>query len=215
MTFVRQYISKGFYQYPQISDFVSVKDYMFVRHNGKKCLMLRLVNDLGYTINTLAFTVVQMDAMGKVLDRTKLKHKNLNFAPGMTYVTSEALVVDEFCTDFRVIFTGARSESYKYTVRNGRIIIDYIKRTGDITENSQAAEPVKGFSIQERVFGRPRLGTLVATLAAILLIGLCAFEMTSNYIAQADDSETSPEESAEPEVSEALALPEFYLEQKR
>ena len=181
MTSQRQYISKGVYEYPQISDFVSVKEYIFIRHNDKKCLALRFFNELGYVVNTLEFSVVQMDASGKILETSKIKCKGLNFRPGTTYVDSSTLVVNEYCADFRVVFTEVVSERYKYTVRNGRVTVDYIKNSGKIIKNGRRSDPITEFSIKPKSFGKPRLAVLLAGVVAFLLVLLCAFDVVFSY----------------------------------
>ena len=181
MTSQRQYISKGVYEHSQISDLVSVKEYIFVRHNEKKCLTLRFLNELDYVVNAMEFSVVQMDASKKILKTSKIKYTGLNFVPGTTYVDPALIVVDEYCADFRIVFTEIRSERYKYTVRNGRFTVDYIKADEPIINNATRADYITSFSIRPREFGKPRLSALIATLVACLLVLVCVFDVFFSY----------------------------------
>jgi hypothetical protein len=38
-------ISKSEYTHPQVGGFIVVKQYMFYRYQGKKCLMVRFANE--------------------------------------------------------------------------------------------------------------------------------------------------------------------------
>lgn len=181
MTSQRQYISKGLYEHPQISDLVSVKEYIFVRHNEKKCLALRFLNELDYVVTSMAFSVVQMDASGKILETSKIKYSGLNFLPGTTYVDLTMIVVDEYCADFRIVFTEIMSDRYKYTVRNGGFTVDYIKADEKIISKGQKASPITELSIRERVFGSPRFAGFFATLVAFLLVIMLVFDVFFSY----------------------------------
>lgn len=196
MTSQQQYISKGLYEHPQISDLVSVKEYIFVRHNEKKCLALRFSNELDYVVNSMAFSVVQMDASGKVLETSKIKYNGLNFLPGTTYVDLTMIVVDEYCADFRIVFTEIMSDRYKYTVRNGGFTVDYLKADEKIISNGQKANPIIEFSIRERVFGSPRVAGFIAAGVAFLLVIMCVFDVLLSY-GFFEKKSTENEETAE------------------
>ncbi len=207
MTSQRQYISKGVYEHPQISDLVSVKEYIFVRHNEKKCLTLRFLNELDYVVNAMEFSVVQMDASGKILETLKIKYNGINFMPGTTYVAPAMIVVDEYCADFRIVFTKIMSERYKYTVRNGRSTVDYVKADGQIIKNAPRANYITEFSIRPREFGKPRLSALIATLVAFLLVIMCVFDVFFSYNFfenEGEENETTVEIGAEDTENGAL-----------
>ena len=168
MTSQRQYISKGFYERSQISDLVSVKEYIVVRHNEKKCLMLRFFN-------------VQMDAAGKILETTKVKYTDLNFMPSTTYVDPTMIAVNEYCSDFRIVFTEIMSGRYKYTVRHGKVTVDYIKAEEPIIKSGKMTSPITAFSVKPRRFGKPRTVAFLTALVAFLLVVMCAFDVFFNY----------------------------------
>lgn len=205
MTSGQQYISKGFYKYPQISDFVSVKEFIFVRVRGKKCLMLRFSNELGYVVNEMSFTLVQLDAAGNVLEKTKVDYSNLSFVPGTVYVTSEAVIVNEYCTDFRIQFTTLISENYKYTVRNGRYTIEYIKEDAAITEGGKRTAPITEYTVSPRKFGKPKLAAFMATLVAFVLLALCVLGVYSDYKGYVDDKREEQKNEETLSASEACA----------
>ena len=196
MTSQQQYISKGLYEHPQISDLVSVKEYIFVRHNEKKCLALRFSNELDYVVNSMTFSVVQMDASGKVLETSKIKYNGLNFLPGTTYVDLTLIVVDEYCADFRIVFTEIMSDRYKYTVRNGGFTVDYLKADEKIISNGQKANPITELSICERVSGNPRVAGFIAAGVAVLLVIMCVFDAIFSY-GFFEEKSTEDEETAE------------------
>ncbi|MBQ8350607.1 MAG: hypothetical protein IJY20_01000 [Clostridia bacterium] len=126
-----QCLAKGFYRYAQNSEFVSVKQYMFVRARGKKCLLLRFSNDMGYDVTLLRFTLVQLNADGDVIQRTPLCYNSLHVNAGTAFATQRAIVVDEACTDFKIIFHEVGSGCYRYVVKDGNVMVYYQAETAD------------------------------------------------------------------------------------
>jgi len=172
MKSVNQYISKGFYKYSQIGNFISVKNYIFIRHNNKKCLLLRFLNETEYPINSFEYTVVQMDASGKILAKTKMSHRSISLDPGKTYTLSHAIVVDEYCSDFKILFSEVYSENYKYHVRDGEVIAHYIKKEPPLLNKYEKISDVTGFSVKPKRFGKPRLAVFLAIIMILAVFAL-------------------------------------------
>ena len=174
----QQYLSKGFYQYAQIGNAVSVKNYIFMHENGKKCLLIRFSNDLEYTVDTMTFTVIQLDSVGKVITQTNVTYTELQFLPGSTYVAPIGLVVDDSCTDFKVVFSSVKSGRYEYLTRGGHLIVRYIRNAEEIVLNEPHSKPIVKNTVKPRRFGKPRLA---AFLAAIAIIAMLAFNVYTAY----------------------------------
>ena len=179
MAVAQQYIAKGIYQYSQISNLVSVKNYIFLRQNGKKCLLIRFSNDLDNAVDSMEFTVIQLDSSGKVLEKTKVAYKRMNLMPGRNF-SSEGIVVNEFCTDFKVVFQSVISDRYKYVVRQGQVIVYYIKKPTEIISEGKLSYSVQNASVDQKRFGKPRLASLVAVLAIILMLFMNGFRVYSD-----------------------------------
>ena len=128
MPSVQQHISKGLYHYSQLDSFISVKDYLFVRSDNRKCLLLRFSNDSDFTADSMEYTIVQLDSAGNLLGKTKVFRENMNFAPGSTYTADDGIVVQEYCNDFKILFTRVTSGCYQYTVKRGKVITHYLKQ---------------------------------------------------------------------------------------
>ena len=176
MAIAQQYIAKGLYQYSQISNLVSVKNYIFLRQNGKKCLLIRFSNDLDHIVDSMEFTVIQLDSAGKILEKTKVAYKNMRLMPGQNF-SSTGIVVNEFCTDFKVIFQSVISERYKYVVRQGQVVIYYLKKPTEIISEGKQSYYAAYRSVNQKRFGKPRLASLAAVIAVILMLFVNGFRV--------------------------------------
>ena len=123
-----QYIAKGDYRRPQIGNFILVKQYLFLRRNGKKVLLMRFFNELGHTVDGMDYTVFQYDAGGNPLARARVSHGDMQFLPGEFYAPGTAVEVEEACADFSVVFSEVRSDRYRYRVMDGGVSVFYVRR---------------------------------------------------------------------------------------
>ena len=180
MAIIQQHIAKGVYQYSQIENFISVKDYMLVRSDDKKCLMFRFANNADYTITAMNFTITQLDNSGKVIATTKHMYESLTIAPDAQFVPDEGIVVDEKCHDFKVSFTEVRSDKYRYTVKNGKIQVfydeDYTRITTQKVSNRAECRNVRKLKI-----GKPKVAVFIAAFALFLVIVANAANMIMKY----------------------------------
>ena len=171
-------ISKSSYNYSQISGFISVKQYMLIRSEGKKCALLRFVNETDYTVDHFEFAVVQLDSKGAIIGRSTVECSNLKFNAGNTYAMNKGVVVDEKCADIRVQMISARSGRYRYTVSGGRRIVvnyDYDEHwkylsneevSSMLKENKQFAE----FDSRKKDMHPGRLIKFIAVLTVFFLL---------------------------------------------
>ncbi len=163
-------ISKGFYGFPQVKDFISVKNHMFLREDGKVYLALRFSNDTEYTFDYLSFYIVELNAEGKAIGRVFAECADISFAPGSIFAPKNAFAVSPGCADFRVEFCEAFSGAYKYTVRKGRVAVFYGKRkAGVICKRSTADVRVK-----QRKAGKPLLAAFLAFLSLAVMAACMA-----------------------------------------
>lgn len=127
MAQVHEHISKGYYKYSQMHHFVSVKNYIFVHENNKKCLLLRFSNDFGYKVDAITFTLIQMNAIGEILGQSEVELHDMNLLPGGMYTPKQGMVVSDNCNDFKIEIKEVFSSHYRYTVRNRMIITEYLQ----------------------------------------------------------------------------------------
>lgn len=179
----QQRISKGYYQYSQVNNFITVKNYMFLRDNDKKCLLIRFVNDSDFVVDSMEYVVVQLGVGGEIIKRSEVVCKKMKLAPGEIYASDDALVVDDYCSDFKVVFSTVRSGDYVYTVREGRVVADYTLPPPalDIGKKKRGRR-VRRFSVKRRYIRRPVIATLAPIVALILAILCVALYMTREFI---------------------------------
>ena len=60
-------ISKGYYTYPQVNGLISVKQFIVLRQENEKRLLLRMSNDRGETVTGFSLRVLQYDAAGRMI----------------------------------------------------------------------------------------------------------------------------------------------------
>lgn len=198
----QQFLSKGFYQYAQVGNPVLVKDYIFARQEGKKCLMVRFSNELEYTVDAMAFTVIQMDAAGKVLANTDIQYVEMNFCPGGTYVSDAGIVVDEYCTDFRIVLSAVRSGQYEYVPHGSHTAVRYLRKQQPLETLNVTGSQISQVSVRKRRFGKPGLSVLLATIAVVVLLAGNALSIGWNYY-ETKREEAEAAERAKEEASEA------------
>jgi hypothetical protein len=171
----QQILSKGFYQYAQIGNPVSVKDYIFIRNDQKKCLLLRFLNNLEYIVTAMDFNVIQMDSTGNVLGNTQILYKDLFFLSGSTYTEPAGIVVDEACSDFKVVFSKVTAGKYEYTLRGGCPIVQYVKGAEALEIEGEKGANISKTSAKTRRFGKPHLAAVAAVIAVLVMIGVTAW----------------------------------------
>ncbi len=184
-----QIISKGVYRYAQIDSFISVKDYIFARRENKKCLFLRFVNNSDYRITSMSFTILQMNASGELLDKINIVLESQIINPGAVYTYGSGIVIDEFCSDFKVVFSTVRSDDYIYLVRDGKVMVNYDIPEGGLVVGKPAKKPSNAyFKTKKKRYGKPKLAMLFAVCALILTLLFNSVYALVNYIDDAHDA---------------------------
>ncbi len=167
---IKNIISKGFYNFPQVKDFISVKNHMFVREDGKIYLALRFSNDMEYTFDYLSFYIVELNSEGKAIGRVFAECADISFAPGGIFAPEEAFAVSAGCADFRVEFCEAFSGAYKYIVRAGKVAVYYGARK-EIKIQKRGTADVR---VKQRKAGKPLLAAFLAFLSLAIMVACMA-----------------------------------------
>lgn len=188
MSSVYQDTTKGLYKYPQIEHFVSVKDYLFLRENGNKYLLIRYMNDADFIVNSMELTITQLDSSGSVLDGTTISYRNLLFKPGQTYTAKLGIAVDNRCTDFKIQFSRLISGDYSYLVQGRQITVLYNQAQPSPVPPAPEKKPFQELSIHPIQQKKKGLAILCGILVLILLMGLSALQLWN----QSQDSESMP-----------------------
>ena len=72
-------ISKGFYGFSQIKDFISVKNHMFLNNGNKNYLSIRFSNDSNVVFDSFSFDIIQLDSSGRSIGKVFVEYKDIVF----------------------------------------------------------------------------------------------------------------------------------------
>ena len=166
-------IEKGGYNHPQVSGCISLKQYIFLKKNGKRLLMLRFANEFEHKINGFEIILTQLSGDGRVIKRTRIPYYRANVSSGDTFAPDEGIVVLNNCSDFRVKLVYFYSGPYKYVIKRGHAVAHYDPR-GYIPEKTKPAKPTQ-------IIVTPKMHILdgslsfIAVISALLMFGVCIF----------------------------------------
>ena len=118
-------ISKGPYTYPQINKFLTVKQYIFYRKEGQKCLLLKFMNDAEFFINEFRFKLIQLNSEGKTICSQNVLFEEISVPSGTAFTPTSRIVVDEKCSDFKIVFDYVDSGEFRYRIKRGKIVTFY------------------------------------------------------------------------------------------
>ena len=109
-----QIISKGLYKGSVDRAFpIEVKEYVFSRKDGQKCLLLRFFNYSDINITALEFWLVQKNSYGEQISKEKISLDNIYCGAGKVFSPSVGFAVDNKCVDFEVEMISAFSGEYE------------------------------------------------------------------------------------------------------
>lgn len=166
-------LSKGYYEYPQISNFVSVKDYIFISQGDRKYVLLRFFNESDFEVNDIKLTLAQYDVQGKLIGKEKVSFNNLKFYSGTTYAPSGAIHISNNCVDFKVTFKEVVSENYVYRVTNNNVVIHYepkIDSKDDVLGVNSSSLAFYGNAFHRSNTKIKTKGTLVFVILMLILL---------------------------------------------
>ena len=170
MSAEKRIITKCHYRYSQINNFIAVKDFMFVREKGANHLLIRFCNFSDFTINSLAFTIVELDAAGQMLRKLKVKKADLDILPGNTYAPDVGFKVSEDCCDCKIIFRRVKSGNYIYRIHENTIIADYCKPQRKLVENGSEIKSGVSFCVKSNRTKRAKASVFWALIGLIIII---------------------------------------------
>jgi len=168
-------ISKGFYTYPQIRGYLSVKQYIVLREGNKKYLALRMVNEHGETATGVTLSVRQYDSASQFVATEKVEVSNIKAKTDASFNLKDKIALHEECERFEVDIVSMTFGSYKYLVRNGEIIpvFSLDEEKGD---QDRAEVTYKMRKRSQKVVQRNRISPKVyIILSAIIFLTVCAF----------------------------------------
>ena len=158
-----QMISKGTYKGISEKAFpLEVKEYIFARENGKKCLLLRFFNSSDVNITGISFWLIQKNVYGEHICKKKISLDGIYSLAGRNYAPSNCFFVDESCADFEVEMISAFSGEYEYRTENGESVVRY-----PLNLNKNMVVKRRPYSIQ-----RSKLNKKVKHMTLILFLAI-------------------------------------------
>lgn len=165
----KKYFIKGIYGHPQVSGYFVVKQYMMIEKDDRHCLLLRFENQLKTTVQTVEFTVKQLDADGKSIGKIKIKYTDLSVKAGALYAPEQGIVLQDECVDFVIQMKYVISENVKYLYRKGLVTAHYNPRGfEDIKEESTPSK--NKIAIKPKYWGGGKNYRRIALLSLALMI---------------------------------------------
>ncbi|MBO7250966.1 MAG: hypothetical protein J6V42_06805 [Clostridia bacterium] len=171
------YLSKGLYSHFQIRGYLAVKQYMIIEQGGKHCLLLRFENEMKRKINTIEFTLKQIDSHKNLIKSVTVNYKDLNITPGGLYSTKAGIVLEDNCEDFIIQMRYLISDNIKYVFKK-----DFVTEHYDVSgyNKTQPSSKRECKMRAESIFSKKRRGYgWIAVLSFILLL-LSVFALIYN-----------------------------------
>lgn len=162
-------VIKNNYVHHQISGYLSVTQYAITTVNERRCLILRFLNEMQAAVSEVEFTVIQLDAEGNIIGKSKIKYENVKIAPRQLYCSEEAVLIKKECTDFVVRIRYIISDDIKYVFKNDHVTAHYDTR-GFRHKNKQTFGP-QVVAIRKSTFGGGAFFGLMALLSFAISIG--------------------------------------------
>lgn len=169
------YIDKGIYSHKQIGGYMTVKQFMVVEREGKRCLILRFLNESSLEVNAIEFTVIQRNTAGEIIGSSKIKHTHLSVGVGELYSPESGAVIKPECADFEIEMNSVVSGKYRYVFKGGQVTAHYDKRGYDdgicavhVHKGEGRAAWVRKYYTRGWLYRLIALGTLVAVVVSLV-----------------------------------------------
>ncbi|MBE6584734.1 MAG: hypothetical protein E7649_07175 [Ruminococcaceae bacterium] len=160
-------LSKGTYVHPQVSDLIGVKQYIILRHKGKKAVLLRLNNERNEMATGVSLRVRQYDVRGQLVGVEEVSLGGLKIEPLADYAMEEPVVISERCVDFKVDIVSASYSDYTYYVAGDEAHITYRKEKVDLRR------PINRDALRAKMGGKKQAVSVRSLKAPILMLIAC------------------------------------------
>ena len=165
-TKIKGNIEKGVYAHNQVEGYISVREFIILEQEGKRCLLVRYANNSELEVNRFDLVLTQMDVNGNEIKRDKFRYNDLALASGELYSPEMGIVIEDNCADFTIKILSFVSGQYTYAYRRGQITAHYdIKElAGSPADDS----PYVGVNIQQRNFSGRKFYKFIAVASLAL-----------------------------------------------
>lgn len=184
----KEFIEKGSYTHPVPDGCIALKQYIFTKAQGKRCLLLRFVNESVHTVNAFEFVITELSSDGQVIGRSRISHSALSIPCGGTFSPPSGIVVHNNCASFRIRLVYFVSGAYKHVLKHGRAVAHYDPR------GYKASRPKPSIYNYVEVTPIYTKGKRVFTLIAAVAVLLVMFSVISGKYRKSN-SLPAPEDS--------------------
>ena len=164
-----QIISKGLYKGDVDKAFpIEVKEYVFARKEGRKCLMLRFLNQSRLNVTGLNFWLIQKNFYGEQISKEKISLDNIESGTDKVFAPPFGFSVQDKCVDFEVQMISAFSGEYEYISENGECLVRYQlkEEKREIPKLSKNAERCVQYNKLDK---KVKFATVILILAIFLI----------------------------------------------
>ena len=164
-------ISKGSYPHPSIPNFVSAKQYMVIKQDGKRQLFLRFENPRGEAAESISFTVNRYNTLGELIGSTDVFSEKLKARAHSAFTVNSPVDMEDDAADFKVVIHSVRYGDYLYVTHNDEVETVYDKRVEKRSANDRIPylEKLGGASHKESKKTLNAPGFFI-TLAVIIMV---------------------------------------------
>ena len=124
----QSFLAKGIYTHAQVHGYFTVKEYIMLEEEEKRCLLVRFENEMDVTVNEMDFVVKQFNSAGKLVGKVRIHYSDLSIEPGELYCTEQGIVVSDDCVDCIVQIKYLIGDNVKYVFRRGLVTEHYDPR---------------------------------------------------------------------------------------
>ena len=164
-------VAKGIYRHTCLEHYVAPKQYIFVRRDGVKHLIVRYSNDTESTLDTISIVLTELNADGTVIKTRKLKHKNVGAEPGKSFSPHEGIPISDACVDFKIKVLEARSGKYVYRSRGGEVFV-YYEPKSEKTKKSERNQQ-EDIKVTRRGVSHSMLMASLTSFAMLVVMACC------------------------------------------
>ncbi len=165
-------IAKGSFSQFRFNEFISVRQYLLIREEGRKYLLLKLSNDAKETVTGLKLMIEQIDVRSACVEKTVVEWTDVNGEPGEKFIAKDKIPLRENCMEVKIHLIGATFGDYTYSVKSNELVVTYDKKQPEnIEDYSSNTRGEKAVSRERKL----KLPILTAILSMLVVILSCVF----------------------------------------
>ena len=165
-----KYLAKGIYSHPQVSGYLTVKQYIIIEQDGKKCLLLRFANEAEFVINAAEFMLKQLNSKGEIIETSRVRYDTLSIPAGEMYSADSGIVIANECVDVVVQMVSLVGGKYKYSFKNRVVTVHYDRRGyGERKSETKQRKP-NSVTVKKNISDNARSNRLIAFVSVVIII---------------------------------------------